>query len=158
MEKLTQSEIAAHSEGMRAASSQGEETYKVVAVLRALGDDIPKGTKINGEDVRKLVKDLEARGITIPTRGISELEVRSLRGRVAVEMPKIQLRGIPYKKSTTQAIYNTDDNLRLRGKAQEQLFTFLLMQEGDSREALEARLEEQGDPLMKLVNARNPKR
>lgn len=160
MEKLTNSEIAAHAEGMRAASTQAEDTYKVVAVLRALGDDIPKNVSINGSDIRQLVKDLEARGLVIPGRAVSDVEVRSLRGDVVQQMPKISLRGIPYKTKAPAATYNydPDEALRMKAKIQEQTFDLLLAMEGDSQEKLEARLEEERDPLMKLVNARNPKR
>lgn len=160
MEKLSEQEKADFTAGLRAASNQGEETYKVVAVLRALGDDIPKNVSINGADIRKLVADLEARGLVIPGRGISDIEVRSLRGNVVQQMPRITLRGIPYKTKAPAATYNydPDEALRMKAKIQEQTFDLLLAMEGDSQEKLEARLEEERDPLMKLVNARNPKR
>lgn len=150
--------MAAFSEGMRAASTQAEDTYKVVAVLRALGDDLPKKTRINGEDIRKLVKDLEARGLVIPGRPVSDVEVRSLRSGVVAQMPKITLRGIPYKGKQTSAVIDEDELARLKVRQQWQEFEFMLEQQGDSIEKLDARIAEANDPLMKVYNARNPKR
>lgn len=157
MEHLSESEMAAFSEGMRAASTQAEDTYKVVAVLRALGNDLPNKVSINGADIRRLVSDLEARGVVIPGRPVSDVEVRSLRSGVVAQMPKITLRGIPYNVKTQGAVpstYNSVDDLKLKGKIQEQMFEFMLMQEGDSREALQERMDEAADPLMKVVRQR----
>lgn len=161
MEHLTEKEKSDFAAGMRAAGSQAEMTYKIVAVLRSLHGDLPQGVSINGSDLIRLVNDLEARGIVIPGKPVGDAEVRSLRGKVAAEMPKISLRGIPYKVKTQGAVpstYNSVDDLKLKGKIQEQMFEFLLMQEGDSREALQERMDEAIDPLMKVVRQRQGKR
>lgn len=159
MEHLSDSDKAAFSEGMRAASTQAEDTYKVVAVLRALGDDLPKNVSINGADIRALVSDLEKRGIIIPGRGISDIEVRSLRGKVVDVMPKISLRGVPYKGKAPAPTYNLDPDeaLKMRAKVQEQMFLLELAKTGDSVEALEERMQEAKDPLMRLVRNRQKK-
>jgi len=161
MEHLTEKEKSDFAAGMRAAGSQAEMTYKIVAVLRSLHGDLPQGVSINGSDLIRLVNDLEARGIVIPGKPVGDAEVRSLRGKVAAEMPKISLRGIPYKVKTQGAVpstYNSVDDLKLKGKIQEQMFEFLLMQEGDSREALQERMDEATDPLMKVVRQRQGNR
>lgn len=160
MEKLTQAEKAQFENGMREATAQAGDVYKTVAVLRAIGDDIPAGTRINGEDIKALVVDLERRGIVLPSTGISAMEVRSLRDKVAKELPRISLRGIPMKskvKGQTPAMYDSSDSLKMKARMQEQQFNLLLAMEGDSQEKLEARLEEAADPLMRVVN-RNKKK
>lgn len=161
MEKLNEQEKADFAAGMRAASTQAEDTYKVVAVLKAIENDLPKNFSINGADIRRLVADLEGRGVVIPGRPVSDIEVRSLRGKVSIEMPKISLRGIPFKgkaQVSTPATYDANESLKARGKMQEQMFLLELAKQGDSVEALEQRMKEKADPLMKLVNARTPKR
>lgn len=159
MEHLSDSDKAAFSEGMRAASTQAEDTFKVVAVLRALGDDIPSNVSINGADIMALVSDLEKKGIIIPGKPASDIEIRSLRGKVVDVMPRIEVRGVPYKGKAPAPTYNLDPDeaLKMRAKVQEQMFLLELAKTGDSVEALEQRMEEAKDPLMRLVRNRQKK-
>lgn len=161
MEKLTEQEKSDFTAGFRAASSQSERTYKKVALLRSLSADIPSGTRINGEDVDRLVSELEAKGVILPSGPVSDTEVRNLRGRVVDVMPKVSLRGIPVKvkaKGQAPATYDSSDSLKMKARMQEQQFNLMLAMEGDSQEKLEARLEEARDPLLKIANRNNPKR
>ena len=159
MEHLSDSEKAAHAEGMRAATNQTVDTFKVVALLRALGDDIPNNVSINGSDLHRLVIDLESKGIVFPGKPVGDAEVRSLRSKVTQEISSVSLRGIPYKGKAPSPTYkyDPDEALRMKAKFQEQTYEFLLLQEGDSREKIDERLEEAKDPLMKLVKKRQGK-
>jgi hypothetical protein len=160
MENLTQAEKAQYQSGMRDAATQGQNVYKTVAALRAIGDQIPKGVSINGEDAWQLVLELEKRGIVLPTVGISATEVRSLRDKVAVEMPRISLRGIPWGKGKAKVPVTYDAAKDIDFKYKEQLYKFELelMSTGDTRESLQERIDASKDPLLKIANRNNPKR
>lgn len=116
---------------------------------------------LTGEQVRDLVDQAEKRGLNIPIIPLKKLdaaEVRSFTQAVAAQRAHIVIPDTRPAKKTTNTAINENDRLKLKVREQQQRFEMMLMEEGITREELEAKIAEDRDPLMRVANVRNPRR
>lgn len=130
---------------------------KGVNIMTALGLKGP----FTGEQVKDIISEAEKRGLQIPLTPINKMttaEIRSFTEAATAHRMHMTIPGTVKPAASKVATYSLADDLRLTILEQRQRFEFELMKEGDSWEKLEQRMKEKADPLMKVYNARNPKR
>jgi hypothetical protein len=159
METISEEMKAAHARAER-SGNPSTDTLKNVNFLRLLGDRFPKGHSVTGDTIRNLVVLCERRGVHIPAMPIGVKEIRSL--QASFDAATTDLPVFSGTSSATAKVYGatvkTWTNEQLRQRQQMQQFEVDCALAGTTAEAIERKVEEQHDPLMQVVNARQGKK
>jgi len=149
MAKLTDVEVKFYAEKLRSrmerSGDPSETSLMISNVLNSL--DLPKGTKLSGEEARAMVILAMDRGLDVPTVPLRDLPTGRQESFKAEMRSKCSdlISKIPGKKSPVADDVVTQAHTRYQN--------LLAMEAAEL-----ARMQEAYDPYMQLVNARNPKK
>jgi len=114
----------------------------------------------DGEQIRSMIEQAEKRGLAIPCTPMKKMtaaEVRSFTAAVEAQRKHMVIPGtVPEARKA--ATIDENEELRVKERIQRQRFELMLEEEGITPEQLDRMIAEKNDPLMILVNNRNPKR